>query len=116
MKIKRNDLYIALKDLVGIQKAEQLIEDLRIVKKEICVIHFDEVLRRGWDSTLMCFYLGNGRFFDADFVEKVENYLIRVDINFKGNTESKVRLNKFFTENSQGRSLVDEVIEERRGK
>lgn len=89
----------------------------RITLKDLLTIN-------GWDKDKILIYLGAAKIdnnsgdliFRKSIVKKVENYLTRIGINFKADSEKpKERLNKFFTENSQGRSLVDEVIDERKG-
>ncbi len=83
MKIKRKDLYLALEELVGVSKAHQLINDLEVIKEAAPVIHRVHVLRRGWNESLIGYYLGTGIFFDQSLVKKVEEYLTQEGIEWK---------------------------------
>lgn len=87
------------------------------MKQSDSISRIELVNKRGWKEDLISIYLGGGMVFSNSYAINIENYLTRLGINFKADTElPKERLNEFFIEKSKGRSLVDELISDRKHK
>lgn len=83
MRISQKKLVALLSPHLSRLGIVNILKEIKKAKKAKVVIYLDEVRQSGWRTELIPYYLGSGAVFDADFVERVEDYLTKEGIEWR---------------------------------